>query len=108
MIADMLKKLKSIEYKVDASFDVKESSGKDSQYVQNGLESLIDDFKREPYEKHMVPILKYVMDRLNQSFPDGDVSKADIVDLISEVGARKALKQSKMSKFDVADMVLDF
>ena len=56
----------------------------------------------------MVPILKYVMDRLNQSFPDGDVSKADIVDLISEVGARKALKQSKMSKFDVADMVLDF
>jgi hypothetical protein len=87
---------------------LQEGSGKDSQYVQRGLEDLIDDFKRVPQEKHMVPILRWVMDRLNQSFPDGDVTDADIIDLISEPGARSALKKSKMSKAEVADMVLEF
>lgn len=85
-----------------------EASGMDSQYVQKGLEALIDDFKREPYEKHMVPVLKFILSRLNQSFPDGDVTDADIQDLLSEPGARSALKKSKMSKFDVSDMVLKF
>jgi len=87
---------------------LKEASGKDSDYVQRGLEDLIDDFKRVKEEKHMVPILQWVKDRLNQSFPDGDVTDADITDLLSEPGARSALKKSKMSKSEVADMVLNF
>ena len=103
---DYWEKVPGIDGKKSAVLD--EASGMDSQYVQNGLDALIGDFKRSKYEKHMVPMLQYIMDRLNQSFPDGDVSKADIIDLATEVGARSHLKKSKLSKYDIADMVLDF
>jgi hypothetical protein len=84
-------------------------AGLDSDYLQNSLGMLIDDFKSGPAEeKKIVPVLKWVRDRVNQSIPDGDVSKADIMDFLKEPSGRKMLSKSGMSSSDLVSMVMDF
>jgi hypothetical protein len=81
----------------------------DSGYLQHSLDMLAKDFRRgEKEERAIVPILRHIESRLNQSFPDGDVSEADIEDLLKEVAARSAIKKSKMSISDIISMIMDF
>jgi hypothetical protein len=86
-----------------------EGSGMDSSYLLNSLGMLIDDFKSgEPEEKKIVPVLKWVRDRVNQSIPDGDVEKSDIKDFLTEPSGRKYLKKSGMSAAETISMIMDF
>lgn len=119
--ADTIKKISDAEFKKAKSSRAKggslaqakrralsEAAGVDSSYLQRSLDILADDFKRgEKEEKALVPILRHIESRLNQSFPDGDVSSADIEDLLKEVAARKAVKKSGMSIPDLVDMIMD-
>lgn len=84
-------------------------SAYDSDYLQNALDSLIDDFKSGPAEeKKIVPMLKHVLSRINQSYPDGDVSDSDVADLLREPSSRKVLKKAGMSSSEAVSMIMDF
>lgn len=86
---------------------VKENAALDSDYLQNSLEAIIGDFTYGP-EKKIGRALQWIKDRIFQSFPDGDVSRADIADLLKEPQGRKALKKSGMSSDEMVSMVMDF
>lgn len=59
----------------------------DSQYLQRNLEDLMDDFPKS--EKNERKVIEYLKDRLNQSYPDGDVKMKDILDILNEPSIRK-------------------
>lgn len=68
----------------------------DSQYLQRNLKELMDDFdKSEKYERQFIDNLKA---RLNQSYPDGDVTMKNIDDIIKEPDMRKLVSKIKNFK----------
>jgi hypothetical protein len=77
----------------------------DSQYLQKSIGYVIDDIKRDPDEKQMVKVLKWVKSRLNQSFPDGDVTQDDIADILREPSARGIMKAAGTSYMEIIDYV---
>jgi hypothetical protein len=80
----------------------------DSSYLQRSLDIIADDYKHgEKEEKRLVPIFRHIESRLNQSFPDGDVTAEDIEDLLKEVSSRSAVKKSGMSVPNLVDMIMD-
>ena len=85
---------------------LKESyGGLDSHYLQNSIGLVISDIKRDPDEKHMVKVLKFVKDRLNQSYPDGDVTQDNVADLLREPGARNIMKKAGTSYYEIIDYI---
>jgi hypothetical protein len=86
--------------------EIIEAAGLDTTHLQRSCEMMADDFKRgEKEEKAMVPALKWMESRLNQSFPDGDVTDSDLQDLCREVGGRKVLKKAGMSSLEFINMI---
>jgi len=79
----------------------------DSQHVQRSLGIIIDDMKSGPKEERkVIPALQWLMDRLNQSYPDGDIDSKIVKDLLTEPEGRKLLKKSGWSTLDVIDYVM--
>ena len=63
-------------------------SSLDSQYLRDMLSDLAKDAKRSG-EKDMYKFYDYLETRINQSYPDGDVSREDIEDLMDDSRFRK-------------------
>ncbi len=59
----------------------------DSDYLQRQLKILADDMKDD--DPDVAKAYLFIQHRLNQSFPDGDASRADIQDLLNEPQGRK-------------------
>lgn len=69
---------------------IKENMSLDSDYLQRQLKILADDMKRD--EPEVAKAYLFIQHRINQSFPDGDVSREDVEDLLHEPQGRKHLK----------------
>lgn len=59
----------------------------DSDYLQRQLTILADDMKSD--EPKVAKAYLFLKDRLNQSFPDGDVSMEDVKSILREPQGRK-------------------
>jgi len=90
---------------VMAKLDESYGKGLDSQYLQNSIGLVIDDIKRDPDEKHMVKVLKFVKDRLNQSFPDGDITQEDIANILREPNSRGIMKKAGTSYMEIIEYI---
>jgi hypothetical protein len=69
---------------------IKENAALDSDYLQRQLKILADDVKRD--EPELASAYLFLQHRLYQSFPDGDVSREEIEDLLHEPQGRKYLQ----------------
>lgn len=83
--------------------NLKEARGLDSHYLQKLLGDLYDDMKR--YEPDDAAFYQFLKDRINQSFPDGDVTRRDIDDILREPQARKVTK--KINASELVDELFD-
>lgn len=78
----------------------------DSEYIQNSLKRHIEDIKDDNPE--YVEVLEYVINRLNQSYPQGDITKENLLDILSEPSIRKAVSNIKgMIKDEVVDDIMN-
>lgn len=59
----------------------------DSDYLQRQLKILADDMKDD--DPDVAKAYLFIQHRLNQSFPDGDVSREEIKDILNEPQGRK-------------------
>ena len=79
----------------------------DSDYLQQSIKGVISDIRKDPDEKMMVPILKWINSRLKQSYPDGDVTYENVVDILREVGARGKMKKAGTTYLEIMDFIWD-
>lgn len=63
----------------------------DSQYLQRQLELVIEDLDN-PAE---IAVVEYIVSRLNQSYPDGDVDKEILTQFIKESQIRREVNKIK-------------
>jgi len=66
---------------------IKENMSMDSDYLQRQLKILADDMKDD--DPDVAKAYLFIQHRLNQSFPDGDVSREEIKDILNEPQGRK-------------------
>jgi hypothetical protein len=79
----------------------------DSQHVQRGIGLIIDDMKSGPKEERkVIPTLQWLTDRLNQSYPDGDIDAKIVKEILTEPEGRKLVKKSGWSLLDIIDYVM--
>lgn len=62
---------------------LRESEVMDSRYLQNMIGRMKPDFSGDELE-----VLEYIEHRLNQSYPGGDVTKEDVIDIMKEPSIR--------------------
>ena len=78
-----------------------EIKGYDSQYLQKALRDIADD------DDELEKVLNSLADRLNQTFPDGDVSVKDIRTLLNEPDNRKLVTRSPMGREEIIKYIWD-
>lgn len=61
---------------------IKETKGIDSRYFQKSLDDIIHDVKRN--EPQLAKVLTYIKSRLNQSYPNDDITQNDINDILND------------------------
>lgn len=75
---------------------LKEAEVRDSPYLQNVIDRMKVDFAGDERE-----FLDYIQLRLNQSYPDGDVTKEDVLQIAKEPSIRDtALNVDKYELID--------
>lgn len=81
----------------------------DSDYLMRTIDSIIKDMKR--YEPNTSKLLKHLNGRINQSYPDGDVTKKNVIDLLKEPTMRPLLKKAESegfkSYYEIVDYIFD-
>jgi hypothetical protein len=106
--AKILLKIKKKQKQLNIKFDMNENNQAiDSDYLQRSIKGVISDIKKDPDEKMMVPVLKWINTRLNQSYPDGDVTYENVVDILREVGARGKMKKAGTTYLEIMDFIWD-
>ena len=81
----------------------------DSNFLMRTLDAMISDMKR--FEPNTAKLFKHLYDRINQSYPDGDVTKNNVIDLLKEPSARSLVKKTEKegfkSYYDIVDFIFD-
>jgi len=77
----------------------------DSEYLQRALKLSAEDLNYDAQEKVLGKLLIYIAARLNQSYPDSDVTQDHITDILKEPITRRLFKKTKMSLSAVMDFV---
>lgn len=74
---------------------IMEQKSYDSQYFQRHLRQALDDFDNVTEGK----LAEYIITRLNQSYPDGDITKQDLYDIAKEPQIRKTALKADYREF---------
>lgn len=67
----------------------------DSQYLQRAIEQSLDDLENEDERA----VAEWILSRLNQSHPDGDVDKQTVINLASDPRIRESAININLDDF---------
>lgn len=75
----------------------------DSNYLQRTLNIIKLDLRKDA--PNLAKLLSHLEDRINQSFPDGDVTQKDFNELMGEVNTRKLIQKADKEGFDRQEII---
>lgn len=78
-----------------------EAPKRDSQYLSRNAEFLAKDMRRD--DPDYAEVMGQVATRLNQSYPDGDVSKKEVVDILKDSRIKREMRKINMSAQQIVD-----